>query len=67
MNTIEHAMETETEQHEKTLAMAWHCGTYTEAQAKMSAELRSLNFVNITLERSYLYELDAKAGRNSWN
>ena len=58
MNTIERAMETETEQHEKHLAMAWHCGTYTEAQAKLSAEVRGLNFFNVTLERSYLLKVN---------
>ncbi len=48
----------ETEQHEKVLAFAWHCGTYTEEQAKYSAELRSLNFVNVILERSRLLEIN---------
>ena len=67
MSTIEKAMETETAKHERLIAMAWNIGTYTEAQAKRSAEIQSLSFANIEIEFGKLYELDAKAGRDSWN
>ena len=52
------SMQTETEHDEKVLAFAWHCGTYPEEQDKYSAELRSLNFVNVILERSRLLEIN---------
>jgi len=65
VNTIEHA--TETQEMIINLAEAWHDGRYTDQQAKLSAEERGLNFVDVTYERSRLYEADAKAGRNSWN
>ncbi len=68
MSTIEDATnKSETEQLEHNLAFAWHEGTYNEAQAKLSAEERGLNFINVTVERSKLYEIDAKAGAVSWN
>ncbi|MFT5452888.1 MAG: hypothetical protein ACI9N9_002386, partial [Enterobacterales bacterium] len=31
-------MNTETQQHEKHIALAWHIGTYTQQQAEYSAE-----------------------------
>jgi len=57
----------ETQEYEKNLALAWHEGYYTDEQAKISAEIQSLDFNNVTIERGYLYEADAKAGCNSWN
>lgn len=64
MNTIEHA---ETKEMEINLAIVWHDGVYTDAEAKLSAEERGLNWINVTYERSRLYEIDAKAGAYSWN
>ena len=58
MSTIENA---ETREMEINLALAWHEGHYTDAEAKLSAEERSLNFINVTYERSRLYEADVKS------
>ena len=65
MNTIEKA--TETQECIENLAVAWHDGYYTDQQAEYSAELQGLSFIDVTYERSRLYEIDAKAGRDSWN
>ena len=51
-------MNTETQQHEKHIALAWHIGTYTQKQAEYSAELQGLSFENVTEERSRLYAID---------
>ena len=63
-STIEHA---ETRECVLNLAVAWHDGYYTDQQAEYSAELQGLSFIDVTLERSRLYEADAKAGAYSWN
>ena len=64
MCLIEHA---ETKEMVINLALSWHDGVYTDAEARLSAEERGLNWVNVTYERSRLYETDAKAGAYSWN
>lgn len=58
---------TETQEMESNLALSWHEGYYTDEQAKISAEIQGLDFNNVTVERSKLYEADAVAGANSWN
>ena len=49
---------TESREFEKNLAIAWNDGVYTDKQAKLSAEIQGLNWANITVERSRLYEID---------
>ena len=49
----------ETEHHEKVLAFAWHCGTFTKEQAIHASEVRSLNFTNVQQEKTRLEILDA--------
>ena len=64
MSTIENA---ETREMEINLAIVWHDGVYTDKDAKLSAEERGLDWNNVVVERSRLYEIDAKAGRDSWS
>jgi len=61
MNTIEHAIEVEATQEEKNIAEMWHDDDYTEAEAKLSCKIQELNWVNIEVEYSRLYERDAAA------
>lgn len=37
----------ETEEHERNLALAWYEGHYDQQQAEYSAEIQGLNFKNI--------------------
>ena len=57
----------QTKEFEHNLVTAWNDGVYTDKQAKLSAEIQGLSWANVTVERSRLYEIDARAGRNSWN
>jgi hypothetical protein len=50
-------MNTETQQHEKHIALAWHIGTYTQDQAEYSAGLQGLSFDNIVNEFARLESL----------
>lgn len=51
-------MKTETQEFEYNLAVAWNDDKYTDSQAKLSAEVQGLNWANITVERSRLYEIE---------
>ena len=48
----------ETKQHEKALAEAWDSLGWTDELAQIKAEEASLNFINVTYERSRLYEIE---------
>lgn len=67
-NIIQGAVEkTEKAEFEYNLAVAWNDGHYTDEGAKLSAEMQGLSWPSVTVARSRLYEIDAKAGRDSWN
>lgn len=53
--------ELEATPEEKNIAEMWFDSGYTEAQAKLSWELQDLNWINIGVEYSRLYEKDAAA------
>ena len=54
-NTIEHA---ETKQHEMAIAKCWADLGWSEDLAQAKSEEANLNFINVTVERSRLYEIE---------
>lgn len=65
MNTIQKAMERQEFEH--NLAVAWNDGHYTDSQAKLSAEVQGLNWANITIVRSRLYEIEQCANEGYYH
>lgn len=58
---------TETEQHEKALAKAWDKLGWTDETAQLESEKANLNFINVTLERSYRYEAEQCANEGYYH